>query len=198
MYAPLHAAPKNHLLGKHPFPPCLFYVWPINCPRKTMRISSAVFCLHPSCGWVCISCIQMGRWTQDRRVGLTWPQSRNSMHDIHKASSVILETRHCFYHLTCYFTMGTSFEHPPPGLPITNSLGTTRIHCYDFNSFQVEVLQAVLLLSLCLSSAAASKHEAQWDSSGRNTQRNFHTLELCFHELEIQMYAFIQIDICVY
>lgn len=55
---PCCSPPKNHLLGKHPFPPCLFYVWPNvtqERPRGSVWLPSV---LAPS---LCVSLYFMHR-----------------------------------------------------------------------------------------------------------------------------------------
>lgn len=114
---------------------CFFYAWPTHCPRKTMKISSVFLCLHPSCVWVCSSYINGSvgeghRGTQDKRAGLTWPQSKNSMNHIHKSSPVISEIFIPLFlssHMLLHYGQGVRFfECLPPGLPITKSLGTIK------------------------------------------------------------------------
>lgn len=157
----LHAAPKNHLLGKHPFPPCLFYAWLIcqERPRGSMWLPPV---LSSS---LCVSFYFMHRnGAGGHRIGAivqvvkAWHIQGIFCHlgDIY----VIV-----FYHFTCYLAVGIFWApstwascNKQPWYDQEWAEHTANSH---FISFQTELLQAVLLFCLCKSSMAAPEHEGQ-------------------------------------
>lgn len=114
---------------------------------------------------------------------------------------------HCFYHLTCCLAMGTSFGCPPPGLPITNSLGTIRREQNSLLSLRQLSNRAssscsptMSLLTFCCSFQAWSTVR-QWvcySPKEHSEKQHFQTFELCFHELEIQRGMHLYKSIVVY
>lgn len=114
---------------------------------------------------------------------------------------------HQFSHLTCYLAMGTSFECPPLGLPITNSLGTTRREQNSLLSLQQLSSRGssrncpiMSLLKFCCSFQAWStvRQQVCYSLKEHSEKQHIHTLELCFHELEIQRGMHLYKSIFVY
>lgn len=114
---------------------------------------------------------------------------------------------HCFYHLTYYSAMGTSFECHPPGLPITNSLGTTRREQNSLLSLQQlsnrassSCSPAMSLPKFCCSFQARStvRQRVCYSLKEHPEKQHFQTFELCFHELEIQRGMHLYKSIVVY
>lgn len=110
-----------------------------------------------------------------------------------------------FYHLTCYLAMGTSSEHPPHGLPTTNSLGTTRreqnplLSLQQFSSGGSSNSSITSMLKFCCSFQAWStvRQQVCYSLKERSENSSF-TLELCFHESEIQRGMHLYKSIFVY
>ena len=113
---------------------------------------------------------------------------------------------HCFY-FTCYLAMGASFEHLPPGLPIINSLGTTRREQNSLLSLQQLSSRGssssspiMSLLKFCCSFQVWSpvRQQVCYRLKEHSEKQHFHTLELCFHELEVQRGMHLYKSIFVY
>lgn len=119
-----HASPKNHLLGKHPFHPCLFYAWPVCHPGKTTRINLAAFCACtlPVCEFV-FHAQKWSRWTQNRRDGHS-PGTQSMTYPRHLLSSW-RHLCHCLLALHMLLSYGHLFWAPSTWASC-NSLGTTR------------------------------------------------------------------------
>lgn len=111
----------------------------------------------------------------------------------------------CFYHFTCYLAMGTYFEGPPPRLPIGNNLFTTRrkqnlLPSLEQLSSRGSLSSSImLLLKLCCSFQAWTvREQVCYNLKEHSEKQHFHTLQLCFHELEIQRGMHLYESIFVY